>query len=85
VRFGHLSNSGVDYPAVRLRQNVPRAIQSARRNLKLHGSLPKNMSMSFATTPWCLFGVYFYWVRERNRRMDRPNRKVIEASVDATF
>jgi hypothetical protein len=31
VRLGHLCNSGVDYPAVRLRQNVPRAHSECRK------------------------------------------------------
>jgi hypothetical protein len=33
-------------------------------------------------TSWCLFGVYFYRVPERITRMDRPNGKVLGASVD---
>ena len=57
----------------------------AFERLKAEGglSLPQTaLSMSSATASWCLFGVYFYRVPERITRMDRPNRKVLEASVD---
>jgi hypothetical protein len=49
-------------------------------------SLPQTaLSIPSATASWCLFGVCFYRGRGRFKRMDRPNRNVLAASVDRDF
>jgi hypothetical protein len=63
-------------------------VAAAFERLKAEGglSLPQTaLSMSSATATWCLFGVCFYRARGGFRRMDRPNRKVLEASVDVVL